>query len=473
MKYLSVIVLFLITLTGCKSDITETGDYAYFGGEIINPNNSFVTIHGPQMTAEDTIYLDDNNRFIHKVLDITPGVYLFTHGGEYQMIVLESSDSLMLRLNTYDFDESLVFSGIGSKKNNFFIKDFLNNEVENKKLIDYCKKEPEVFEEIMDEKRANRLAALDAFLEKKPCSDLFVEIAKARINYNHYANREIYPFGYFGYNRLVHVKDLPEDFYKFRTEINYNAAHLSDTYTYNRFLSWHFNNLALYSYYKNDHTHAEFNRYSKDYNVAKIELIDSLVTNEYIKNNLLKYSVREFINRSEDYLVSEDLLKMFLAKSTNKKDKSEIKELAKAIEKLRPGNTIPNISLVGYDGKNVDLASLIKKPTVIFFWNTNFKHHYRNSHYKAMKYKEKFPEVNFIAININDSNSKHWKSTIDQFDFPTDTEFKFEFPNKGKKTFALGSIDKVILLNKNQTIVKSNANIFDDKFAYNLAQLIK
>ncbi|WP_353778592.1 hypothetical protein [Winogradskyella sp. 3972H.M.0a.05] len=473
MRYLTIFIVALLTVFGCKSDVTEKGDFAYFGGEIINPNNDFVTLHSPQMKAEDTIYLDKNNRFIHKIKDVNPGIYIFTHGGEYQMIVMEPMDSLMIRLNTFDFDESLVFSGLGSKKNNFFIKDFLNNEVENKKLVDYCKLEPEAFDELMEEKRKDRLKTLETFLEKKPCSDLFVKIAKARINYNHYANREIYPFGYFGYNRLVHVKDLPESFYDFRKKIDYDADYLGDTYTYNRFLSWHFNNLALYSYYKDDHSHVEFNRYSKPYNVAKLELIDSLITNEYIKNNLLKYSVREFIYRSDDYLVSEDLLKLYLSKSSNKEDKSEIKELAYSLKKLMPGNKIPNTTLIDYNGNPIELETLIDAPTVIYFWNSNFKMHYRNSHYTALKLKELFPEVNFIAINVNEDNSKYWKSTLDQFEFPTDNEYRFKFPKDGKKIFGVGSIDKVIILKDDQTIVKSNANLFGEKFSHKLAQLVQ
>ena len=53
------------------------------------------------------------------------------------MVLLEPNDSIMLRFNTYEFDESLVFTGIGAKKNNYFINEFLQNEVEETRVFKY------------------------------------------------------------------------------------------------------------------------------------------------------------------------------------------------------------------------------------------------------------------------------------------------------------------------------------------------
>ena len=76
------------------------------------------------MDKVDTLLLDKNNRFIHKISNFTSGLYAFSHGGEYQWVLLEPKDSLLLRLNTIDFDESLVFTGKGARKNNYLIKNF-------------------------------------------------------------------------------------------------------------------------------------------------------------------------------------------------------------------------------------------------------------------------------------------------------------------------------------------------------------
>ena len=66
--------------------------------------------------AIDTLFLDENNRFHHIIENLNSGLHSFYHAGEEQFMVLEANDSVMLRLNTLDFDESLVFSGKGAKK---------------------------------------------------------------------------------------------------------------------------------------------------------------------------------------------------------------------------------------------------------------------------------------------------------------------------------------------------------------------
>ena len=130
MKFYTITFLITLLVVSCKETTPTTdSDYAYFGGEIINPSNNYVVIHNNR-DQKDTIYLDANNRFLHKVNNLHAGMHTFKHGDEYQMFLLEPLDSLLFRLNTNDFDESLVYTGEGSKKNNFFIQSFLDDEKE-------------------------------------------------------------------------------------------------------------------------------------------------------------------------------------------------------------------------------------------------------------------------------------------------------------------------------------------------------
>ena len=77
--------------------------------------------------AIDTFYLDENNNFFGELKIASEGLFYFTHGYENQYLYLQPNDSLLLRLNTWDFDESIVFSGNGSGKNEFLINLFLQN----------------------------------------------------------------------------------------------------------------------------------------------------------------------------------------------------------------------------------------------------------------------------------------------------------------------------------------------------------
>ena len=59
---------------------------------------------------------------------ITSGLYTFYHEPEFQYIIIDENDNLQIRLNTLDFDESLVYTGKGSSKNNFLMDVFLRSE---------------------------------------------------------------------------------------------------------------------------------------------------------------------------------------------------------------------------------------------------------------------------------------------------------------------------------------------------------
>ena len=45
---------------------------------------------------------------------------------------------------------------------------------------------------------------------------------------------------------MVHVKDLPESFYAFRDNIDYNADHLSENFAYKRYLFFHFDKIDIF-----------------------------------------------------------------------------------------------------------------------------------------------------------------------------------------------------------------------------------
>jgi hypothetical protein len=472
MKIPILLLLTLSTLLGCKNSSTGDDSVVYFGGEIINPNNDYVVLTNPNEKS-DTIYLDEKNRFLKQFTSLSAGLYTFVHGGEYQRILLEPSDSIMVRLNTIDFDESLVFTGEGARKNNYLISAFLENEIDNKKFMRMMwDMEPNQFEKVLDADRNKKLKVLKEFLAQKTYSDLFKTIAESNINYDYYYNKELYPFGYYGYNNLIHYKDLPEHFYDFRTSVDYNNEKLIGVIPYYRFLFYHFNNLALGKYYENATHNVVFDNKSAVYNLEKLRLMDSLIDNENIKNHLLKFTTRDFIAVSEDSAEINEVLNSYLQKSSSELDKAYIEKLVSSVRNLKSGNQLPNIKLLTYDDKKVDLTLLITKPTVIYFWSSNLPLLLRNSHYKVKSLKTKFPELDFIAININDDDKDHWKNTLHQYKFATSNEYKFENPKEAMSELAINSVNRSILVDGNGKIITSNAMLFTSEFEEELAYIL-
>lgn len=471
-------ILFLclnLSVINCNIINNEKDNYAYLGGEIINPKDDWVIIFNTKNKSADTIKLDASNRFMHKIADLTSGLYSIRHGGEYQMVLIEPTDSIMFRLNTYDFDESLVFTGKGSKKNNYLINTYLENEAESKKLVKHAKMQPEAFNTFIEKRRLKQLNSFKDFTEKNKTSEFFKSIITANINYNAYADKEIYPFAYFGNNKLVHFKHLPQNFYDYRKNVDYNASELGYFFSYNRFLFSHIDNLALDSFYEFHPFHTAFNRHSTEYNIAKLELIDSLITDDVIKNNLLKYKTRAFINNHHNHDEEDTvrLLDHFLSKSTSEKDRNDMKNLVASLQKLELGKKLPKIPMIDLKGNTTDLTSVIDKPSIIFFWSTNLKSQYRNSHYKVKELKSKFPNIAFISVNISDNNDESWKGVIDQYNFTLLHEYKFKDAKQARKILAVNYLDKAIVVSENGLIMHPDANIYNSDFENELSNLLK
>ncbi|WP_258931966.1 hypothetical protein [Flavobacterium oreochromis] len=129
--FFSIVSLFLFIIS-CNE---EKGEMVYFGGEIINPNSKFLYLCKDDKVI-DTIELDDNNRFLVQYDTLTTGMYTFRHEPEYQYMYVDKGDSLMIRLNAQEFDNSLTFCGRGDEKNNFLIELFLKNEEDKNSSFD-------------------------------------------------------------------------------------------------------------------------------------------------------------------------------------------------------------------------------------------------------------------------------------------------------------------------------------------------
>jgi len=473
MKPSYFIVFFFCTLFGCKNSANKTTETAFFGGEIINPKGNTVILYNRDDKVNDTLYLDASNRFNHTLSNVSPGVYSFRHGGEIQFAIIEPNDSILIRLNTYDFDESLVFTGKGARKNNYLIETFLYNEKEARRLVRYCRKDPETFEAFIRKRHEKQLQKFETFSKKKPVSPFAASIITASIDYHHFADKEIYPFAYFGENKLSHHKDLPENFYAFRKDINYNLSDLSEIFAYNRYLFSHFDNLALSHYYKEKDFHSKFNRHELSYNKAKLNLVDSLVKDEAIKNSLLKYKTREFISHTNSKREIDEIMASYLSKTTNEDDIKYMNGLIASIGDLMPGKGLPDLKVINLNNKEFTIADIVNRPTLIYFWSSNYKQHYKNSHYRVRQLKEKFPRMAFMSININDNPEKYWKETLYQYKFDLDNEYRFKNPKEALEALAVNYVYKVFIVDRNANIIHPNVNIFSDDFEDVLLEMIQ
>lgn len=460
MKQFFHYILIAFIVVGCKEEV----DHAFVGGEIINPSTNFVVLSKSD-TVLDTVKLDINNRFVYKIENLQPGLYTFKHGGQVQIALLEPSDSIMFRLNMVDFDESLVFTGKGDKKNNYLINDFLQNEEEEKVVFKFCQLSPEEFQLKIDSIRADKISKLKAFQKKYNTSELFNSIALTSINNNYYASKEIYPFVNYGSDKRAIFNDLPKDFYAYRETIDYDNDLNKDYFNYNSFLRSTFDNIALGKHLNHSDASENFDQKLLCYNLDRLEVVDSVISNTTIKDNRLFYYTIKFLSKSENSEENHTILESFLEKSSNADNKATLEAVVSSLDHLRPGNDFPHVELVDLNNNDeVKLSSLDKKPTVIYFWSKIFYDHFKESHRKAKELTEKYPEINILAVNVDEECPDLFIESMKKNRYTFQNELKFKHPKEAKLELALYPLNKTMLLDKENKIISSNSNLFSSNF---------
>jgi len=455
-------------LNACDTSNSKKADGTYLGGEIINPKRDHILLQKNNKIV-DTIPLDANNRFFYEFKNLNPGLYRFWHR-ENQLIHIEPGDSIMIRVNTLEFDESLSFSGKGSERSRFLIDLFLQWEEENQGFIHHYQKEPKDFEILLDSIHQVRIKKLDKFYNKyKDVSENFKEIAEASVYFDNYQRKESYPFSHYKKNdKLTFIEELPSDFYSFRESINLNNENLQYLYTYQRYTNAYLDHEAYKEYCQDQ----SYNTVSFLHNYNKIKVIDKSINNSELKDMNLYRTARRFIENSNDKKGVNEIHKLASTSITSPHIKKDIYQLYISHKKMEAGNIIPDLMLIDSGQRMVTLSSRIKKPTVLYFWSYNNHMHLEESHKKAKDLQSKYPEFNFIGVNVNAENDK-WVKHIKQHKFNSSMEYRFNNAKNARRSLVINNLSKTIVLDNKGMILNSHANIHSIDFESEILAYLK
>ncbi|WP_340073604.1 hypothetical protein [Leptobacterium sp. I13] len=459
MKYVSIIGLLLI-LIGCNE---EDSSVSFFGGEIINPNERYVTLLKDNVVI-DSIQLDDNNRFFIKLNNPTEGIYVFKHYPESQYVIIEKGDSILMRLNTVEFDESLVFSGIGAEKNNFIVEMFLINEDEESQILDFYSLEANDFVKKMDSLKAMKWEQYENLLTNYTISENSKLIAKASIDFPYLDKMEMYPYMYKKYHKLDHIKKLPDQFYSYRKNINYNDAHLKTFRPYIYYLNVYFNNLSYKECKKSCHEEDYMVEETLHYHTHKLKMIDSVIKESKIKDYLFKNAAYAYMAKNYGSDKNSLFIKAFNKYGADVESNNDINRLHTFAQKLRPGNPIPKVSVLKADGSKIYVDSFIKnKNTVYYFWSMNQRKHMQKINKRINELRSSYPDHNFIGININEDHQK-WLNTLHAFNFDQNANVQCVKFKEISEKLAIYGMNKAIIVKNDGTIINAFADVYHPHF---------
>jgi peroxiredoxin len=462
-RFYNIFTIILVVSCGilfsCESKEAKT---TYITGKIINPTARFVVLtdhHGQR----DTVDLDENDKFSIGYDTFKTGLVRFSHPNEFQTLFVAEGDSICLRINTKAFDESLAFTGDRSEENNFLINRFIEIEKSNRSLIGSFKLDPDSFTKLIDSTEQDRIARLKDAAQKKDFHEDFVALMQRSFELSSASRKERYPFTHYGRNKLLEAKQLPETFFSHRDCINVNDPELLNDYTFRSYVNALVSNIALLNTAENYGTDFIENRNSLEYRTEKLRIIDSLFKAPKAKEQFAASETRNFIRTRKNAQEIEKLVSTFLRISTDDTLNNSIQELAGTYIIIEPGKKMDNLTLQDASNNSVLLADRIKQLSVIFFWSQDYPDYAVRIHKKVRELKIKYPNIEFIGINIDDSDADDWKKINAEYRFNLANEYQLKNLDNVIPDLEITNRNRTMVVDKDLTIIDPSINLFHFK----------
>ncbi|QOD61630.1 hypothetical protein H9I45_04050 [Polaribacter haliotis] len=458
-KKILYILLISVTFIGCTD--SNKNEQTFFGGKIINPKSRQVILYAMDKVI-DTLYLDSRNKFIKDYKNLNEGLYYFVHGIENQYIYLEPNDSLMLRLNTWDFDESLVFTGKGAERNNILIDCFLEDENDNRFFYSLNKLQPTDYKRKIDSVLNQKLITYQTYVEEHPNeTDGFLKVLKTALTFPIYSRLERYPTEHLKHKGLKDFPKVDATFYDYRTKIDLNNDSLM---YYTPYASYIRNYLYNYTF-SLGHKPMKHN-YSSKFTVDLLKTINSKINSKESKNAFLKRTVLDHFYNKSSCDINKEAFAVFAKFSTNKKDKEIIEKLLEDSNKFSGGDKLEGFTIFDFTKHPIKIEEIVKnKSSVLFFWNPE----HASEDYIASRikhFKNNFPKLQFLIVKIDGND----KDRIEKLDIK---EQYYINESSTANSFLTSKMPRTILINKQGIIKNGFASISSPKIYNQLKELNK
>ena len=454
----TLLALFILLVYGCATT-EKKGSAVYFAGEIVNPTSDYVVLYKGDMPI-DSARLDEKNRFQISLDTIDEGLHHFYHSPELQYVFFENGDSLQIRLNTYYFDESLMFSGEGEEVNNFLVEMFLANEAEEELVYSYYSMEPKDFCKKVDSLSKRKMDQLLELQEESPMSEEAFELAKASILYNTYIHKEPYPYYHKKKKGEKSIHELPSDFYAYHKEVDFDNVELTYLRPYYNFMKYHMGNLSYLSCKQKCMTpDGKMVHNNLHFNTHQLRMIDSLIEQEELRDNLFRNVAFNYLLKHDSEANTKAFIEEFHKLSGNNKHIEEINNLHKDILNLQPNKDMPELYVKNTSGESVSLKELSKdKEIVLYFWSAVEKSHFKNIMQRVETLEQEYPNYTFVGINLR-TDENRWRAMLEEYKLDTSQQYWADDYKEFAHTLVVYYPNKSIIA-KDGKIVDAFANVY-------------
>ena len=385
-KFFTILTTLAITYSLNVIYSQDISSYVRLSGEITNPNSDKITIRGNGYIK--VIDVNTNGTF-DDTLVIKEGNFTFYDTKESTAMYLAPGYRLDISLDGKEFDETLKYSGIGEKPNNFNASYFLFNE---KNAID-----SETYKKMENQEYFD--------YELKMHASLMKLLNESEIENEKFLESQADKFRFQMLNNLINK--LGEDYFAGKTKAI--ITQYLDTET-NKI---DFKDSLMYA------SNNDYRYFLSSYFVAGLTSGD-LKTLELYNEELLemqKKSIVTTLKRGISFYNMDKLdlyYQTYVKLAANDKGINRIKEKYDRIKTLKKGSPSPTFNYPDTSGKNISLESLKGKLVYVDVWATWCGPCRAQIPFlKQLEEKYREEDIAFVSLSIDQlKNISKWKDMI-------------------------------------------------------------
>ncbi|CAI8170892.1 MAG: Thiol-disulfide oxidoreductase ResA [Crocinitomicaceae bacterium] len=385
-KFLTILTTLALTYSLNVIYSQDLSSYVRLSGEITNPNSDKITIRGNGYIK--VIDVNTNGTF-DDTLVIKEGNFTFYDTKESTAMYLAPGYRLDISLDGKEFDETLKYSGIGEKPNNFNASYFLFNE---KNAID-----SETYKKMENQEYFD--------YELKTHASLMKLLNESEIENEKFLESQADKFRFQMLNNLI--TKLGEDYFAGKTK------GIITQYLDSEIDKIDFKDSVLFA------SNNDYRYFLSSYFVAGLTSGD-LKTLELYNEELLemqKKSIVTTLKRGISFYNMDKLdlyYQTYVKLAANDKGINRIKEKYDRIKNLKKGSPSPSFNYPDSSGKNISLESLKGKLVYVDVWATwcgPCKAQIPFLKQLEEKYREE--DIAFVSLSIDQlKNISKWKDMI-------------------------------------------------------------
>ncbi len=368
------------------------------------------------------------------------------------------------------FDESLHFSGKGAARNNFMAEMYLLDENNAEILLQYYKSNPAIFQKKTDSISKERVSSLEKMSVKHKFSKEFIELAKNIIDYERYDLLERYTYLINRYFK-EYSKSFPKGFHNYRKEVKFNEASLQCSPSYRRFIDNYLINRSFKWCAKQSFDENDCYSLTDHENIkSRISMAGDLIQLPGLRRHFLSKlgSLGIIMAKNRDEIL--EIISLLEENGYPEEGINDMKQLGTIQSAYLPGTTIQNVQLINNEGNSIPFKNIIDKPTIVFLWSIYNDRHI-SDHELIREYRKKYPEINFIGINLDVGEVSSWRMAVQKYGYKKENEFQLGPTGIDRKFFEY-YLKKLLFLDSSGKVIIGDAFINSPEFESRILEFL-